>query len=216
MLITVDGQSSTGKSSLAAALAKRLGFHFLGSGSLYRLVAYADINLQVDLSVFILDLDKRLSYRYHNSEMRVYLGTEDMTAKINQADVTQHASDIAKDPVIREMLKPVQYKFASQKGLVAEGRDMGTIIFPQAELKIFLTADIAVRAERRQKQLRELGIVKPVSEITKQLVIRDSQDESRQIAPLVPANDAIMIDSSLPWGEILDQMHNLALRYLNK
>lgn len=114
------------------------------------------------------------------------------------------------------MLKPVQYKFASQKGLVAEGRDMGTIIFPQAELKIFLTADIAVRAERRQKQLRELGIVKPVSEITKQLVIRDSQDESRQIAPLVPANDAIMIDSSLPWGEILDQMHNLALRYLNK
>lgn len=216
MLITVDGQSSTGKSSLAGSLASRLGYHFLGSGSLYRLVAYAQLNLPMSLEEFVDSLEEGLVFEYHSGDMRVIYHGEDLTSHINESEVTKRASDIAKDAGIRDQLGPIQQYFNQDPGLVAEGRDMGTIIFPQAPIKFFLKADVGIRAQRRHKQLQEMGIDKPLNELVELLSQRDLQDENREISPLVPANDAIMIDASEPWDQNLEQMYRYVVSRIEK
>lgn len=207
MLITVDGQSSTGKSSLAGSLASRLGFHFLGSGSLYRLVAYAQLFLSTSIEEFVSSLEEHLVFKYDLGDMRVIYRGEDLTSQINEAEVTKLASDIAKDENIRDQLGPIQHFFDRDPGLVAEGRDMGTIIFPQAKLKFFLVADVNIRAKRRHQQLQQMGMDKSLQELVALLTERDLQDENRAISPLVPAQDAVMIDASMMWDENLEQMY---------
>ena len=207
MLVTVDGQSSTGKSSLAGSLASRLGFHFLGSGSLYRLVAYAQLKSLMPIEQFVASLEKHLVFEYDSGDMRVIYHGEDLTNQINESEVTKRASDIAKDAIIRNQLGPIQHYFNRSPGLVAEGRDMGTIIFPKAQIKFFLVADVAIRAQRRRKQLIEMDINKPLDELIDLLSQRDLQDENRDISPLIPAVDAVMIDASLTWAENLEEMY---------
>lgn len=205
MLITVDGQSSTGKSSLAAALASELRYHFLGSGSMYRLLGLL-INQGEIPEQAVERIAGGLEFKYQSSEMRVIFEQEDVTSLINSVNVAQKASLIAKDGSVRELLTPLQHQFNRSPGLVAEGRDMGTVIFPNADVKFFLTADVKLRASRRHKQLLAMGIERKLDEILQQLKARDQQDETRDLAPLVPALDAIIIDTSKSWEATLSEM----------
>ena len=205
MLITVDGQSSTGESSLAAALASELGYHFLGSGSMYRLLALL-INQGSTAEQAVERIADGLEFKYQSSEMKVIFENNDLTGLLNSVDVAQKASLIAKDGGIRELLTPLQHMFNSSPGLVAEGRDMGTVIFPDADVKLFLTADVELRASRRHKQLLSMGIERSLDAVLQQLKERDSQDETRDLAPLVPASDAIIIDTSKSWEATLSEM----------
>ncbi|MCP8352593.1 (d)CMP kinase [Candidatus Synchoanobacter obligatus] len=214
MLVAVDGQSSTGKSSLAGALACRLGFNFLGTGSLYRLVAYQRLNSSKSFENIVTGLVEAVSFEYHQGDMKVLFGGKDVTAILNATDVTKMASDIAKDKEVRDLLEPVQHDFYVNPGLVAEGRDMGTVIFPNADLKFFLAADVQIRAKRRHQQLLAMGMMRTEEELVEQLRARDFQDENRDVSPLVPATDAIMIDAALPWGENLDQMYHKVVEML--
>ncbi len=216
MLVTVDGQSSTGKSSLAGSLASRLGFHFLGSGSLYRLVAYAQLKSLMPIEDFVESLENHLVFEYDSGDMRVIYNGEDLTNQINEAEVTKLASDIAKDVTIRNQLGPIQHYFNRAPGLVAEGRDMGTIIFPKAQIKFFLVADVAIRAQRRHRQLIEMGLNKPLDELIDLLSQRDLQDENREISPLIPAVDAVMIDASLTWAENLEEMYQHVVSQIHR
>lgn len=207
MLITVDGQSSTGKSSLAAALASELDFHFLGSGSMYRLLALL-INQGEPPREAVKRIAKGVEFRYQSNEMKVIFEKRDITGLLNSIDVAQKSSLIAKDGNTRALLTPLQHQFNRPPGLVAEGRDMGTVIFPSADIKFFLRAEVEIRAARRHKQLLSMGIDRSIDLILQQLKSRDRQDETRDLAPLVPASDAIIIDSSQSWDETLSTMIN--------
>lgn len=195
MIITVDGQSSSGKSSLACALAHELGYHFLGSGSIYRLVAYAKSEgLNVDQ--FIEKLKTDLKYKFFDGEMHVLVANEDVTIKLHDAKVTKLASEMAKNADLRQKLLSLQKSFDRSPGLVAEGRDMGTVVFPDATVKLFLVSDIKVRAKRRLQQLEEMGISRSLEEEIMDLKQRDERDENRAISPLIPHKDAIIVDTS--------------------
>lgn len=194
MIITVDGQSSSGKSSLACGLAKELGYHFLGSGSIYRLLAYAKLEGH-DLDQYIQDLSQKLRFEVEQ-EMKVFVGDQDMTVLLHNNDVTQMASKIAKDGEIRKMLLSLQKNFDQPPGLVAEGRDMGTVVFPQAKIKFFLLSDIRIRAKRRVSQLKEMGIEGTLENEMKWLEERDDRDRSRALSPLVMPEGAHVIDTS--------------------
>ncbi|UTC24179.1 (d)CMP kinase [Candidatus Comchoanobacter bicostacola] len=215
IVVTVDGQSSTGKSSLACALANRLGMNFLGSGSIYRLCAYFMLRGK-DLEAIKELLTESLAFKSTQGDMSVWVQGEDLTAKINDAQVTKMASDIAKDVAVRTQLADLQKGFQSGLGLVAEGRDMGTVIFPRATLKLFLTADVAVRAKRRKVQLEQMGLSPDYDQLVMELKARDHQDETRAISPLVPAKDAVFVDTAAHWDENLEQMYQQVLMVLPK
>lgn len=214
MLITVDGQSSTGKSSLAAALASRLSYRFLGSGSIYRVLAYGILHENVVVSDYVKSMQRDMTFSYRCGEMRVLYAGKDITSRINDADVTKKASDIAKDPEIRTLLEPLQFQFNKPPGLVAEGRDMGTVIFPEAPVKFFLLADAEIRAGRRLKQLKEMGVDADLSTLVNQLQLRDQQDESREVSPLIAADDAIVIDTAERFEDTLEQMYQGVIKQM--
>lgn len=205
MIITVDGQSSTGKSSLAFMLAKSLSYKFLGSGSLYRLVAYAKLH-NIDIDKYINRIQDELRFELDGQEMRIMMGDNDMTTILHGADITKSASRLAKEPVIRKQLYNLQRYFNRPPGLVAEGRDMGTVIFPEADIKFFLRANLDVRVRRRQKQLLSHGIERTIDDIMAKMSERDHQDENRPVSPLLPADDAIMVDTDKSIEDILAQM----------
>lgn len=196
MIITVDGQSSSGKSTLAGALAHKLGYHFLGSGSIYRLIAYAKLQ-DIETLGYIEILKKRLKFSFEAGEMRVLVGSEDMTVKLSDNEVTQLASEIAKDPELRQRLLELQKSFNQLPGLVAEGRDMGTVVFPDAAVKFFLVSDINVRAKRRLRQLKLMGIEHSLKDEVNRLTQRDERDENREISPLKIAEGSYVLDTSL-------------------
>lgn len=195
MIITVDGQSSSGKSSLAFALAYKLNYHFLGSGSIYRLMAYAQFK-GVDLDIYIEHLQSSLKYVFEGGEMKVLVSGEDLTIALHDSKITKLASEISRDKILRDKLMVLQKSFNRPPGLVAEGRDMGTVVFPKAELKFFLVSDIKIRAERRLIQLKEMGIHRDIKDEMKQLKQRDQRDENREISPLIPDKDAVIVDTS--------------------
>lgn len=211
MIITVDGQSSSGKSSLAFALAYKLNYHFLGSGSIYRLVAYAK-SQNMDIDEYILFLKDNLKYVFELGEMRVLVGKEDLTVELHESHISELASKMAKDKKLRDKLFVLQKSFNKSPGLVAEGRDMGTIVFPEAEIKFFLVSDIQIRAERRLTQLKEMGIKRDIEDEIKQLEARDYRDKNREVSPLIPHKDAITIDTS--HGSKKDNLNKM-IGYIN-
>lgn len=194
-IITVDGPSGVGKGTLCAQLAQYYGYHFLDSGALYRLVGLAMIqrDWQPDTSDLV-EFARALPVSFVDGE--IWLNGEIVTQAIRNERVAAAASQVAAVPAIRSALVEFQRAYVKLPGLIADGRDMGTVIFPEARAKLFLDASAEVRAERRLKQLKNQGLDANIDQITLEIKERDHRDRNRPIAPLRAADDALIIDSS--------------------
>jgi cytidylate kinase len=186
-VVAIDGPSASGKGAVAQRVAASLGFHCLESGALYRLVALAGPDTP-ETTASGMDVAFR--------DGRVFLNNHDVTEQLRDEVIGVRASDIAQRPRVREALLHRQRAFRRPPGLVAEGRDMGTVVFPEASLKVFLTATPAVRAQRRYKQLIDKGIDANLLALSRDLEQRDARDAARAVAPLAPAPDALLLDTS--------------------
>lgn len=199
-VITVDGPSGAGKGTISILLAKKLGWHFLDSGAIYRVLAIAAIHHQIPASdeAGLLPLASGLDVNFETLEFgtRIMLEGEDVSEAIRTEEVGAVASQIASLPSVREALLRRQRAFKQAPGLVADGRDMGTVVFPSAPVKIFLTASAEERAARRCKQLKDSGHDVSISRLLADIKARDERDANRSVAPLVPAEDALIIDST--------------------
>ncbi|MBX9870669.1 MAG: bifunctional 3-phosphoshikimate 1-carboxyvinyltransferase/cytidylate kinase [Burkholderiaceae bacterium] len=197
-VLCVDGPTASGKGTLAAALAERLGYHLLDSGALYRVTALAALHAGLDLEpaneAAIATLARHLPVRFEGD--RVLLDGQDVSAAIRSEEGGMNASKVSALPAVRTALVALQHSFARLPGLVADGRDMGTVIFPDAQLKVFLTASAGKRAERRHKQLISKGISTTLETLRADLEARDARDMHRSVAPLKPAQDARLLDNS--------------------
>jgi cytidylate kinase len=210
-VITIDGPTASGKGTVAKAVAEQLGFHYLDSGALYRITALAALRYGVDLTDrgALAELARGLGIDF--SAGRVRLGEEDVSQAIRQEEVGKAASTVAVYPEVRAGLIARQLAFRTPPGLVADGRDMGTVIFPDAQLKVFLVATAEARAERRSKQLMENGNFANITTLLQDLRERDRRDSERVTSPLVAARDAVVIDSSdTSAAEVVERIMALA------
>ena len=195
-VIAIDGPSASGKGTVAQNVARELGFHYLDSGSLYRLVALAAMREGADLAdeAQLARLALRLPARFDGA--RVRLGGEQVTDAIRSEACSLAASRVAALPAVRQALLGWQHRSRQPPGLVAEGRDMGSVVFPDAALKVFLTASLAARADRRHKQLNEQGIAATLPVLLQDLRERDARDASRSVAPLKQSPGARLLDTT--------------------
>ncbi|HHJ35841.1 MAG TPA: (d)CMP kinase [Gammaproteobacteria bacterium] len=203
-VICLDGPSGVGKGTICLAVAGHLGWHILDSGSLYRITAlqvsrlFPDVEAKTIEAAQLADIALNLSVSYEQMDQNlvILLDGEDITQQIRTEEMGAKASQIAAIPAVREALLARQRAFLQQPGLVADGRDMGTVVFPDAVLKIYLTASPEERALRRYKQLKDKGIDVNLSSLVEDLRVRDDRDMNRKTAPLKPASDAIIIDTT--------------------
>jgi len=199
-VIAIDGPGGAGKGEISRAIARELGWHLLDSGALYRLVALSAIAKSADLAdaQLLADLTRNLAVRFDNvgEYCRVFLGGLDVTEDIRTEESGQVASVVASMPAVREALITRQRSFQQAPGLVADGRDMGSVVFPDARLKIFLTASVEERARRRYKQLKDKGIDVSLPALSKDMQERDRRDSERSIAPLRACSDARVLDTT--------------------
>lgn len=195
-VITVDGPSGSGKGTVSSRLATSLGWQILDSGALYRLTAYAATKHGIDFNKTkkVSEIARKLDVKF--TAEKVYLEGEDVSLAIRTEEAGNNASKVAAMPEVREALLQWQRDAARPPGLIADGRDMGTTVFPKAPLKIFLTASAEERAKRRHKQLKEKGIESNIADLAADIRERDERDRSRSASPLVPAQDALVIDST--------------------
>jgi len=204
-VIAIDGPSASGKGTIASRVAKRLGFHYLESGALYRLIALLSLREGSVDANRLAQLAEEMDVLFDDGE--IVLADETVTEKIRSEPVGNRASEVAKVPALRKALLKRQRAFRRPPGLVADGRDMATVVFPEAELKVFLTATPEIRAERRYKQLIEKGIDANLRALSRDLRDRDERDAKRAVAPLVPAPDSQVLDSSaLSIDEVVDRI----------
>lgn len=225
MIITIDGPAGTGKSTVAKLLANRIGFIFFDTGAMYRAVTYTLLKEGIAFTdqKKVADLLKGFSFRIvtHGQDKHYFVGKEEVTNEIRSQNVTKHVSEVAALPAIREALVVLQRRFAHDSNAVFEGRDLGSVVFPDANLKIFLTAKPEIRAERR---FREFVFKHPseAENLTKQQVLedilrRDVHDSTRQHSPLKAADDAKIIDTSdLSIEEVVEQIFDLFQGILQK
>jgi len=215
VVITIDGPSGAGKGTLSQLVAKKLGYHLLDSGALYRLVALSAYKLNVNLQdeQAVADVASRLNVKFDvaGDTTRILLADENVTDAIRQETVSMNASLVAAYPKVREALLQRQKDFAQAPGLVADGRDMGTTVFPLAQFKIFLTASAEARAERRFKQLQQKGAEVDMAELISDIKARDDRDTQRATSPLKPADDALVLDST---SLTIEQVLNAILAYV--
>lgn len=195
-VITVDGPTASGKGTIASRLAQVLGFHYLDSGALFRLTALSCLVNRLDLSDAASCAQAVLKMRLRFEEGKIFLFDQDVTDTIREEKIGIAASQVATMPAVREAILSLERGLCREPGLVADGRDMGTVVFPQARLKIFLTASAKVRAERRYKQLIQRGISANLADLTRDLEERDRRDRERTVSPMRPAADARLLDSS--------------------
>ena len=200
-LITIDGPSGVGKGTLAFLLAKRLGWNVLDSGLLYRLVgslSFKDgLETTREIVQFLNNSKIKLITNLNESICEIELNDQVLGIELRNENIASKASELAKEPEIRSAIIKIQRDaYDSKKGLIADGRDMGTIIFPEAALKVFLQASPEVRAERRANQLKEKGMSVIMHDLLEQIQRRDEEDMNRKISPLKPADDSLVIDTS--------------------
>lgn len=195
-VIAIDGPSASGKGTVAERVARALGFHFLDSGALYRLAALKarKSGVEIDDEIGVAALAERLAIEFRDA--RIWLDGEDVTLELRAEQTGRDASHVAALPRVRAALLARQRAFRRRPGLVADGRDMGSVIFPTAEVKIFLTASVEKRAERRYKQLIDKGLHANLRLILEDLKARDERDSQRQEAPLRICDDAVVLDTS--------------------
>ncbi len=214
-VITIDGTSGCGKGTLAHLLADKLQWHYLDSGALYRIAAWATLqaNKQPENSAeygnFIRQLAITFKFCDNEAGFLAYCDNTDISRVIRTEQVSQMASKVSALPVVREALIQQQYDFRQMPGLVTDGRDMGTVVFPDAVVKLYLTANLKERANRRYSQLKSKGEDVQLSEIQSELEKRDARDMSRTNSPLKPAEDALVIDTS---NLTIEQVFDLAIQ----
>ena len=210
-VITIDGPTASGKGSVADGVAAALGFHVLDSGALYRLTALDAERLGIDLDDEAELAACALALAPTFTASRIFMDARDVTEEIRAERIGNLASTIAPFPALRAALLDRQRAFRRAPGLVADGRDMGTIVFPDATCKVFLVANVAARAARRHRQLIERGMPADLEVIAQELHDRDARDANRKASPLVPAADAVTIDSSaLGLQAVIDRVLALA------
>lgn len=214
-VIAIDGPGGSGKGTVARAVARQLGWHLLDSGALYRLVGIAALaaGVALDDENGLARVARALDARFDplaGAEGEVYLGSRNVTAEIRTEEAGQAASRVAAVPEVRHALVGRQRAFRQPPGLVADGRDMGAFIFPDAALKVFLTASVAERARRRHNQLKQKGIDVSLPALSREMAERDQRDAQRQIAPLRPCADARILDST---GLGIDEVVSQVLRW---
>ena len=210
-IITIDGPAGSGKSTVSRLLAKRLGYVYLDTGAMYRAVALKAKRDSVDLkdrgriSGLCRNLD--LYFKTVDGTSRIFLGSEDISTAIRSPEMDMLSSAVSAIQEVREAMTTLQRKMARQGGIVAEGRDMGTVVFPAAECKFFVDADPGVRAGRRYLERVDRGEAVSRGEVEKELRKRDDQDTTRALAPLVPAEDAVIMDTTqLTVEEVVERM----------
>jgi len=208
-VLTIDGPSGSGKGTIARAVADQLGWHLLDSGALYRAVGYAAARAKLSLSdaAALTSCAQAMEIAFRDpkdgGEARVIVNGHDATDAIRTETAGAAASAIAAIPSVRQALVAMQLAFRKPPGLVADGRDMGTVIFPDAAHKVFLTASTGERAQRRYKQLKEKGLEVTLASLLHEIEARDARDASRAVSPLKPASDAVMVDTT---GMPIDQV----------
>jgi len=193
-VIAIDGPSASGKGTIAKRVADELSFHYLESGALYRLIALVSLRERLTDADALAEVAGQMAVDWVKE--KIFLSDQDVTLDVRSEEVSKRASEVAKIPEVRKRLLKRQRAFRRPPGLVADGRDMGTVVFPDATLKVFLTASPEVRAERRYKQLIDKGIPANLRSLSRDLAERDARDRSRTVAPLVPAPDSQVLDSS--------------------
>ena len=209
--IAIDGPSGAGKSSLARACAAAFGFLYVDTGAIYRTVGLAAHRLALDrrdeaaVAALLPELEIKMAYNAEG-EQRMLLNGEDVSEAIRAPEISICASDVSALPAVRAFLLEMQRRMAREHDVIMDGRDIGTVVLPEAELKIFLTASAEARAERRVKQLEEKGLVCEYEEVLRDIRYRDEQDSSRAAAPLRAAEDAVLVDTTA-----LDQNESFAL-----
>jgi len=207
MIVTIDGPAGAGKSTAAMALAQRLGFEFLDTGAMYRAVTLAGLRAGLDftdedaLGTLVAGLDLKMP------PGRVLMNGADVTGLIRTKEITAASGAVASSPAVRRRLVELQRQLAAGKNVVCEGRDQGTLVFPDALCKFFLTADAAERARRRQLEMAARGEELPLPEVLSAQEVRDARDASREIAPMVPAADAVLLDTThLTLDQVVERM----------
>jgi cytidylate kinase len=212
-VVTVDGPAASGKGTLAENLARALDFHLLDSGVFYRMLGWKALqsNIALDDEAALASLAATLTPEFRGQE--IHLDGQDVTTVVRHQEVGTAASRVAALPAVRASLLRLQRLARRAPGLVADGRDMGTVVFPDALCKFFLTASVAVRAERRHKQLIEKGLTSTITTLLQEISERDARDESRATAPLKPAADAVVMDTT---SLNADQVFTLALQHCRR
>lgn len=214
-VVTVDGPSGAGKGTLCMLIANKLGFHLLDSGAIYRVLALAAIHHGVDLESedALVPLATHLDVQFvaEGELVKVILEGEDVSGELRKEETGMAASKVAALPRVREALLRRQRAFAEGQGLIADGRDMGTVVFPEAEAKIFLDASAEERAQRRLKQLQGKGLDVRFDDLLREIQERDDRDRNRPVAPLRPAEDALLLDSTTM---SIDEVVEKALQYI--
>jgi len=199
-VLTIDGPSGAGKGTISRIVARRLGWHYLDSGALYRAVgvaaSWADIDTSDASALVRCTFDTKVQFLEQGEAMRVVVNGTDATDELRLETTGALASAIAAIPEVRSALKERQRAFRQAPGLVADGRDMGTVIFADAPFKVFLTASAEERAERRHKQLNDKGVSVNFDDLLREIMARDARDAQRTVAPLKPADDAVLIDTT--------------------
>ena len=198
--IAIDGPSGAGKSTVAKALAAQMGIVYVDTGALYRTVGYAAVTAGISTkdapAVEALLPSVKVDVRYGNGTQCVYLNGENLGDKIRRPEISMAASDVSAIPAVRAFLLDTQRDIANRNSVVMDGRDIGTVILPDADVKIFMVASPEARAERRTKELAEKGIAADYEDVLREMKERDAQDSGRAIAPAIPAPDAVHLDNS--------------------
>ena len=212
--IAIDGPAGAGKSTIARAVAAKLGFIYVDTGAMYRGIAVYLLDHQIDCAseeaVSAVCGQIRLSIRYQEGSQHIFLGEEDITGRLRTEEVGNTASLTSKYPAVRAHLLSLQRDLAAANHVIMDGRDIGTTILPHAQLKLYLTADSAVRARRRCLELQEKGTPRPFEEVKADIEKRDDQDMHREVSPLTRAEDAVLLDSSsMTITEVIDTILEL-------
>lgn len=211
MKIAIDGPAGAGKSSIAKLVAKKLSFVYVDTGAMFRTVAYYFLSQGKDPSdaeMVTEECEKiSISIEYKDGAQHIFLDGTDVSTEIRQEEVGKNASVVAKNQAVRNRLLALQRQMAEKQDVIMDGRDIGTVVLPDAQVKIYLTASAAVRAERRYKELIEKGETCDLKKIEEDIIARDEQDMNREIAPLKQAEDAVLVDSSyMTIEEVVDKI----------
>lgn len=217
LTIAIDGPASSGKSTVAKKIAEDLGLIYVDTGAMYRTLTYIALknNIQISDEMALLERLKETSIEFKRSEegQRVFANGEEVTVEIRQNDVSNAVSDVSAHSSIRQELVKRQRKIAEKHGVIMDGRDIGTVVLPEADIKIFLVASVEERAERRHKENIQKGIPSDLDNLKKEIAERDYKDSHREVSPLKQAEDAILIDTTeLTIEEVIDKIKALIKR----